>query len=82
VNPVNSLILKKFVAPIMEYLATLGIKAHIGKTNDIRIGELKVSGNAEHVYKKRVLHHGTLLFNSDLEQLREAIKVTPGKYIE
>ncbi|HBH48041.1 MAG TPA: lipoate--protein ligase [Bacteroidales bacterium] len=73
---------KKFVAPIMEYLATLGIKAHIGKTNDIRIGELKVSGNAEHVYKKRVLHHGTLLFNSDLEQLREAIKVTPGKYID
>jgi lipoate-protein ligase A len=32
------------------------------------------------VYKNRVLHHGTLLFNSDLENLGQAIKVVPGKY--
>lgn len=73
---------KRFLQPIIEYLATLGIYAHIGKTNDLRIGDLKISGNAEHVFRKRVLHHGTLLFNSDLNQLRIAIDVTPGKYFD
>ena len=42
----------------------------------------KISGNAEHVYKKRVLHHGTLLFDSNLSNLGHAIKVIPGKYTD
>jgi lipoate-protein ligase A len=71
---------KRFVNPVIDYLATLGVEAYIGKTHDIRVGDLKVSGNAEHVYRKRTLHHGTLLFNSDLNQLRKAIDVSPGKY--
>lgn len=73
---------KRFLQPIIKYLKTLGIEAHIGKTNDLRIGELKISGNAEHVYRKRVLHHGTLLFNSDLKQLGKALNVQPGRYID
>lgn len=73
---------KKFIAPITGYLFTLGIEATRGEKNDIRIGDLKISGNAEHIYKKRVLHHGTLLFNSDLDQLKNAIRVVPGKYID
>lgn len=73
---------KKFISPVIEYLKTIGIQAIIGDKNDIRIGDLKISGNAEHVYKKRVLHHGTLLFNSDLSRLKEAIKVVPGKYFD
>jgi lipoate---protein ligase len=73
---------KRFVDPIIDFLATLGIESQMGKTNDIRIGNLKISGNAEHVYRKRVLHHGTLLFNSDLNQLRKAINVSLGKYID
>lgn len=71
---------KKFVQPVVNYLRTLGVPAEIGGKNDIRVNNLKVSGNAEHVYKNRVLHHGTLLFNSDLEQLKQAIKVRPGLY--
>lgn len=73
---------KKFVTPVISYLETLGINAHIGEKNDIRIGDLKISGNAEHVYRKRVLHHGTLLFNSDLNRLSEAIKITPNTYFD
>jgi lipoate---protein ligase len=73
---------KKFISPVISFLSTLGISSHIGEKNDIRIGELKISGNAEHVYRKRVLHHGTLLFNSDLTQLSEAIKVNPNTYFD
>ena len=71
---------KMFTAPVVEALAKLGITATTSGRNDLLIEGLKISGNAEHVYKNRVLHHGTLLFNSDLENLVQAIKVTPGKY--
>jgi len=69
-----------FTEPVIEALARLSIEATTSGRNDILIDGLKISGNAEHVYKNRVLHHGTLLFNSDLEKLGEAIKVVPGKY--
>lgn len=71
---------KQFTAPVVDALAKLGITATTSGRNDLLINGLKISGNAEHVYKNRVLHHGTLLFNSDLENLGQAIKVVPGKY--
>ena len=71
---------KMFTRPVVEALAQLGLKATTSGRNDLLIDGLKISGNAEHVYKNRVLHHGTLLFNSDLENLGQAIKVVPGKY--
>ncbi len=70
----------RFVTPIKDFLADLGIEAEIGKRNDITINGLKVSGNAEHVFKTRVLHHGTLLVHSDLTVLEQAIKVKPDRY--
>lgn len=73
---------KKFVLPVIDYLKTLGINARIGEKNDILIGDLKISGNAEHIYKTRILHHGTLLFNSDLTRLKLAIKTKTGRYID
>jgi lipoate-protein ligase A len=71
---------KQFTEPVRDALAQLGIEATTSGRNDLLIEGFKVSGNAEHVFKKRVLHHGTLLFNSDLENLGQAIKVVPGKY--
>jgi len=71
---------KQFTAPVVEALAKLGFDATTSGRNDLLIKGLKISGNAEHVFKNRVLHHGTLLFNSDLENLGQAIKVVPGKY--
>ena len=71
---------KQFTAPVVDALAKLGIDATTSGRNDLLIGGLKISGNAEHVYKNRVLHHGTLLFSSNLDNLGLAIKVVPGKY--
>ena len=65
---------------MLSFIKTLGLKAEHGPKNEILIGGKKISGNAEHVYKNRVLHHGTLLFNSDLHFLRESLKVVPGRY--
>lgn len=71
---------KQFTEPVVNTLAKLDIIATTSGRNDLLIEGKKISGNAEHIFKKRVLHHGTLLFNSDLNNLGQAIKVVPGKY--
>ena len=71
---------KIFTEPVVKALSKIGITATTSGRNDLLIGDLKISGNAEHIYKNRVLHHGTLLFNTDLQNLSQAIKVIPGKY--
>ena len=71
---------KKLTRPIVDSLAKLDIRAENSGRNDLLIEGKKISGNAEHIYKNRVLHHGTLLFDSDLQNLGHAIKVVPGKY--
>jgi len=69
-----------FVSPVVDYLGSLGVVAKIGEKNDLLIGDLKISGNAEHVFKERVLHHGTLLFDADLDLLNRSIEVVPGRF--
>ena len=60
-----------FLTPVIEALNRLGVKAHKDKTCDIAIGGKKISGSAQKVSSGRVLHHGTLLFESDLSVLDE-----------
>ncbi len=71
---------KKYTKPIIEVLHQLGINAIFEGRNDIMIDGKKISGNAEHIFKKRVLHHGTLLFSSVMNDLSQALKVNPLKY--
>ncbi len=71
---------KRFTDPIVEVLNQMGVPAKFEGKNDLRVNGLKISGNAEHVFKNRVLHHGTLLFSSDLNYLNRAIKVKEGKF--
>ena len=64
----------KFSAPVIEYLNSLGVEAKFSGRNDIIIGDKKISGNAQTVYKNRILHHGTLLFSSNMNALSGALK--------
>jgi len=71
---------KKFIDPIIDLLQSLGINAVFEGKNNIRINNFKISGNSEHVYKNKVLHHGTLLFSSQLDWLEEAIRLPVGEF--
>jgi len=71
---------RKYTKPIIEILQNSGIGARFEGKSDIKLNGLKISGNAEHVYKDRVLHHGTLLISSDLKRLAIALEVSPDKY--
>lgn len=71
---------KKFLTPILSALQTMGVPAEANKRNDLVIEERKISGNAEHVFKNRMLHHGTLLYASELGRLRGCLKVVPEQF--
>lgn len=71
---------KKFTQPIIEVLNQMGVPARFEGKNDLRVNGLKISGNAEHVFRNKVLHHGTLLFTADLDFLKKAIKSVPERF--
>jgi lipoate---protein ligase len=71
-----------FAQPVIRFLQSLGLNAFLGEKNDIRLPEGKVSGNAEHIYRNRVMHHGTLLFNTDLSALNESIRIQHGRFTD
>ena len=64
---------------ILEACRLLGIQAELSGRNDLTIGGKKFSGNAQYVYKDRILHHGTLLFSLAMEDLSGALRVDERK---
>lgn len=60
--------------PVINFLKSMGVDASFEGKNDLRVNGLKISGNAEHIHKNKVLHHGTLLFDANLAHLNEAIR--------
>jgi len=71
---------RKYTEPILEVLLKLGIDARFEGRNDLTIEGKKFSGNAEMVWKNRVLHHGTLLFSATMTDLSQALKVNEAKF--
>ena len=70
---------REFSLPLIDYLNKIGIPAKFSGRNDIEVDGYKVSGNAERVYRGRVMHHGTLLFDTDLSVLSKALIPSPLK---
>jgi lipoate---protein ligase len=71
---------RKYTKPILEVLLKLGIDARFEGRNDLTIEGKKFSGNAEMVWKNRVLHHGTLLFSAVMTDLSQALKANEAKF--
>ena len=66
--------------PVIRALAKLGVTAECGSRNDLCINGQKFSGSAQHMDQRRLLHHGTLLFDSDLSVLASALNVDEEKF--
>ena len=71
---------QKYTQPVIAVLRLLGVDARFEGRNDLVIDGKKFSGNAEHVFRGRVLHHGTLLFASQLADLSGALNANPAKF--
>src|SRR5690606_16865749 len=57
----------------------LGVKAEFTGRNDLTIDGKKFCGNAQYMKKNRILHHGAMLFDTDLNVLSKALKVSKDK---
>ena len=68
-----------FCRPVVDALREMGVPAQINGRNDMTIGDKKFSGNAQYLRQGRVMHHGTLMFDSDLEVVGQALAVRPDK---
>ena len=65
--------------PILKSLEKFGIMAELSGRNDLTLEGKKISGIAQSVWKKRILNHGTILFDTDLSVLSDALNVKADK---
>jgi len=81
VNDAPSLTLDftRFTAPVIRALQTIGVKAEDQGRNDISIDGRKFSGNAQCRQQGRLMHHGTILFDTNLEDMEQALTVDSTK---
>ena len=69
----------RFNGPVVDVLRTLGVPAEIGGRNDIIADGRKISGNAQFATPDRMLSHGTLLLDMNLDDVTAALRPKPGK---
>ncbi len=78
-KPVN---FNKYMNDVFLFLKSLNIDVEKTKNNDMTIGGKKISGNAEHIFKNRLIHHGTLLFNTNLKILNKVLTTQKINYTD
>jgi len=71
----------KFTLPIINALKSIGVEAYQSGRNDLLIDGRKFSGNAQYIRGDLILHHGSLLFNTNIDNLVKALCVDDEKII-
>ena len=73
---------EKFTRPVVQVIQSLGADARFEGKNDLMIDGKKIAGNAAHIHKNKILHHGCLLFASEIRDVSEALRINPVKYTD
>ena len=69
----------RFCALVVKALQRVGVHAEINGRNDMTIDGKKFSGNAQYLRQGRIMHHGTILFDSNASVLANALQVDEAK---
>ena len=70
----------KVTQPIIQALHDLGVEgAELKGRNDLVINDMKFSGNAMYATNGRMFAHGTLMFDSDIDEVVNTLKVRKDK---
>ena len=70
---------KLFTGPVAAVLNEMGVSAEVNGRNDITIDGKKFSGNAQYIKGGRIMHHGTIMYDSDLSVVGSALNVSQDK---
>jgi len=70
---------RKFAEPVIKILNKMGVPAEMKGRNDVVANEKKISGNAQFSTGKRMFSHGTLLFDTALGEVANALNVKMSK---
>ena len=70
---------ERFLAPIIEAFSKIGLNVKMKGRNDLLLDGKKISGSAQRLVDNRILHHGTLLVNSNLNKIFDVLKVSSDK---
>ncbi len=73
---------RKFTQPIVDVLQSMGVNAGLEGKSDLMIESRKISGNAAHIYRNKILSHGTILFSSEMHDVSESLRINREKYID
>lgn len=69
----------KFCMPLVRALKSVGAEAEVNGRNDMTIDGRKFSGNSQYSKEGRTMHHGTIMYDSDLKTVTEALNVSRDK---
>ena len=69
-----------FTEAVRDFLHSLGVRAKLSGRNDLMIEGKKFSGNAQCVRDGRMMHHGTLMFSSDVKDISGALTPNAKKF--
>ena len=70
----------KFTAPVLAFLCSLGVNAKLDGRNDLTIDGIKFCGNAQTVRNGRIMHHGCILYKTDISELSAALRPKEAKF--
>jgi lipoate-protein ligase A len=70
-----------FTKPVIDALSKLGLNAEFSGRNDLLVDGKKFSGNAQCSFRDRFLHHGTILFDTNIDNLQNSITINEDKII-
>lgn len=70
---------RKFTEPVVKALHKLGVAAELSGRNDILVDGRKISGNAQFATRGRMFSHGTLMFDSNIDNVVAALNVKQDK---
>ena len=70
----------KFTEPVVKVLNNFNVPAKLEGRNDLLVEGKKFSGNAKLARNGKMIQHGTILFESEMSVLNDALKMNPLKY--
>ncbi len=70
-----------YLMPVVAAVRKMGINASLSGRNDLLVDGKKFGGNAQHIIGEKVLCHGTIMVDVNIDSMTKALHTDPEKYI-